>query len=86
MVGHGVGKKVHEDVRVPNYVTDESKTIPIKRGMTVAIEPMVNIGDWQVDVADDGYTFITSDGTLSAQFEHTVGIDHFGQTRILTAL
>jgi methionyl aminopeptidase len=85
LVGHGVGKKVHEDVRVPNYVTDEGKTIVIKRGMTVAIEPMVNIGDWRVDVADDGFTFITCDGTLSAHFEHTVGIDHSGRTIILTA-
>jgi methionyl aminopeptidase len=85
LVGHGVGKGVHEDPRVPNYVTEEAKLIPIKRGMTIAIEPMVNIGDWPLVVLEDDWTFATADGSLSAQFEHTVAIDHDGQTRILTS-
>lgn len=85
LVGHGVGKKVHEDPNVPNFVTEESKLIPIKRGMTIAIEPMVNVGGWQIEVADDDTTFKTVDGSLSAQFEHTVAIDHNGVTRIITA-
>lgn len=85
LVGHGVGKKVHEDPNVPNFVTDESKLIPIKRGMVLALEPMVNLGGWQIKIADDGLTFKTADGSLSAQFEHTVAVDHNGETRILTA-
>lgn len=85
LVGHGVGKKVHEDPNVPNFVTDESKLIPLKRGMVLALEPMVNIGGWQIGVADDNMTFITEDGSLSAQFEHTVALDHNGQTRVITA-
>ena len=84
LVGHGVGKKVHEDPRVPNYVTEESSQIEIKKGMTIAIEPMVNIGAWPLEVLDDDWTYATKDKTLSAQFEHTVAIDHQGKTRILT--
>ena len=84
LVGHGVGKNVHEDPRVPNYVTEESMAIKIKPGMTLALEPMVNIGGWQIELLDDGLTFATSDGSLSAQFEHTVALDHNGKTRVLT--
>ncbi|MBN1325674.1 type I methionyl aminopeptidase [Candidatus Falkowbacteria bacterium] len=84
LVGHGVGKEVHEDPNVPNYVTQESKLIEIKKGMTIAIEPMVNVGDWQVNLLDDGWTFVTADSKLSAHFEHTVAVDHEGKTRILT--
>jgi len=86
LVGHGVGQKVHEEPNVPNYVTEESKNIQLKKGMTIAIEPMVNAGGWRVKLLDDELTFATADGSLSAQFEHTVAIDHNGQTRILTAL
>lgn len=85
LVGHGVGKKVHEEPNVPNFVTEESKLIPIKRGMTLALEPMVNIGGWQIALADDNMTFVTADGSLSAQFEHTVAVDHNGEVRIITA-
>lgn len=85
LVGHGVGKKVHEDPNVPNFVTDESKLIPLRRGMVLAFEPMINVGGWQIDTADDNMTFVTADGSLSAQFEHTIALDHNGETRILTA-
>jgi len=84
LVGHGVGQKVHEEPNVPNYVTEESKNIQLKKGMTIAIEPMVNAGGWRVKLLDDELTFATADGSLSAQFEHTVAIDHNGMTRILT--
>jgi methionyl aminopeptidase len=86
LVGHGVGKKVHEDPRVPNYVTEEAKYIEIKKGMVIAIEPMVNIGDWRIKVLEDGFTFATLDDSLSAHFEHTVAINHYGQTKILTKI
>ena len=85
LVGHGVGLHVHEDPRVPNYLTEESKTIKLKKGMVIAIEPMVNVGNWRVKVLDDDFTFATSDGSLSAQFEHTIAIDHNGEVRVLTA-
>jgi methionyl aminopeptidase len=85
LVGHGVGKKVHEEPNVPNFVTDESKLIKIRRGMVLALEPMVNIGNWPLRLADDNLTFKTADGSLSAQFEHTVAVDHNGETRIITA-
>lgn len=84
LVGHGVGKAVHEDPRVPNYVTEESKLIKIKKGMVIAIEPMINIGDWKTKVLDDDWTFVTADHSLSAHFEHTVALDHNCKTRILT--
>ncbi|HDQ22583.1 MAG TPA: type I methionyl aminopeptidase [Candidatus Uhrbacteria bacterium] len=84
LVGHGVGKQVHEDPRVPNYFTEEAKFVPIKRGMTIAIEPMINTGSWEIKLLDDGWTFATADGSLSAQFEHTVALDRNGKKRILT--
>jgi len=84
LVGHGVGKEVHEEPNVPNYVTQESKLIELKKGMTIAIEPMINAGDWQVDLLEDGWTFVTADRKLSAHFEHTIAIDHEGKTRIIT--
>jgi len=85
LVGHGVGKEVHEEPNVPNFLTEESKLIPLKRGMTLAIEPMVNIGDWRIRLLDDNWTFATADGSLSAQFEHTIALDHNGDVRVLTA-
>ncbi len=84
LVGHGVGKAVHEDPRVPNYFTEEAKKIKIKKGMTIAIEPMVNIGDWPLKVLADDWTYATKDGSLSAQFEHTVALDHDGNSIIIT--
>jgi len=84
LIGHGVGHSVHEEPKVPNYYTEEGKTIKIERGLVVAIEPMVNIGQWQIKLHSNGFTFVTKDNSLSAQFEHTVALDHFGKTRILT--
>ncbi len=71
LCGHGVGKFLHEDPSVPNY--GKKGTGPsLKRGMTLAIEPMVNVGNWQVIVVSDGWTIKTADGTDSAHFEHTI--------------
>ena len=82
LVGHGVGRKLHEEPSVPNY--GEAGTGPIlKEGMTLAIEPMVNAGTWRVKVALDGWTVLTADGKPSAHFEHTVAIKN-GKAEILT--
>jgi methionyl aminopeptidase len=70
-VGHGVGKKMHEEPQVPNF--DDGKSSPkLRPGMTLAIEPMVNAGQPGVKILNDGWTVVTQDGSLSAHFEHTV--------------
>ncbi len=70
-VGHGVGRSMHEEPQVPNFGRRNSGP-KLKAGMTLAIEPMVNMGGSSVRYADDGWTAVTSDGKLSAHFEHTV--------------
>ncbi len=76
-VGHGIGRSLHEDPQVPNY--GKSGTgIRLKRGMVLAIEPMVNEGDWGVRILKDGWTAVTKDGSLSAHFEHSVAITDNG--------
>lgn len=83
-VGHGIGKKLHEDPQVPNYGT-AGKGVRLKAGMVLAIEPMVNQGSYAVRVLNDGWTAVTTDGKLSAHFEHTVAITENGPD-ILTRL
>ena len=75
--GHGVGYAVHEQPYVPNFDMGE-KGIKLKAGMVLAIEPMVNLGTDEVDLLEDGYTFVTSDGKRSAHFEHTVLVTENG--------
>ncbi len=76
-VGHGVGRSMHEDPQIPNFV--EKKSSPkLKTGMTLAIEPMVNAGRGEVQILKDGWTVVTKDGSLSAHFEHTVLITEVG--------
>jgi methionyl aminopeptidase len=87
-VGHGIGRKLHEDPQVPNYVPENGSWgtgIKLKPGMVIAIEPMVNVGKPDVHVLSDGWTAVTVDGTLSAHFEHTVAILEDGPV-ILTDL
>lgn len=73
LCGHGVGKYLHEDPQIPNF--GEANSGPkIKNGMTIAIEPMINVGTYQVTVAEDGWTVVTKDKKASAHFEHTVAI------------
>jgi methionyl aminopeptidase len=81
-VGHGVGRKVHEDPQVPNFV-DRNSNQKLRTGMTIAIEPMVNLGAPDVKILKDGWTVVTQDGSLSAHFEHTVLITD-GEPEILT--
>lgn len=76
-VGHGIGKSLHEDPQVPNF-GPKGKGIPLKVGMVLAIEPMINMGSPQVTVLDDGWTAVTADRSLSAHFEHTVAITEKG--------
>ena len=81
-VGHGVGRAVHEEPQVPNFV-DASSNQKLRPGMTIAIEPMVNVGRPDVKILKDGWTVVTQDGSLSAHFEHTVLITD-GEPEILT--
>ena len=83
-VGHGIGKKLHEEPQVPNYGV-AGRGVQLKPGMVLAIEPMVNKGGFAVKVLDDGWTAVTVDGSLSAHFEHTVAITTQGPD-ILTRL
>ena len=71
MVGHGVGRKMHEEPQIPNFGRRNSGE-KIKPGMTLAIEPMVNLGGYAVRTLSDGWTVVTTDGSPSAHFEHTV--------------
>ena len=71
LVGHGVGKEMHEDPQIPNY-GDPGRGPRLEEGMVFAIEPMVDAGGYEVVVADDGWAIHTVDGSLSAHFEHTV--------------
>jgi methionyl aminopeptidase len=70
-VGHGVGRKLHEEPQIPNYGKRGSGP-RLKAGMTLAIEPMINLGTAAVRLLDDGWTVVTADGLPSAHFEHTV--------------
>jgi methionyl aminopeptidase len=71
MVGHGVGREMHEEPQIPNFGRRNSGE-KIKPGMTLAIEPMVNLGRYEVRTLSDGWTIVTTDGSPSAHFEHTV--------------
>ena len=81
-VGHGVGRQMHEDPQVPNYGDPGSGPI-LRKGMVIAIEPMVNVGDWRTKRDSDDWTVRTMDGSLSAHFEHTIAIRD-GQAGVLT--
>lgn len=84
LVGHGIGKGLHEEPYVPNFGLKSDGPI-LKEGMTIAIEPMVTMGDWAVELAKDDITFKTVDGSLAAHFEHTIAITKDGPV-VLTRL
>lgn len=75
--GHGIGRDMHEDPQIPNFGVPGTGPV-LKKGMTLAIEPMLNIGTWRTRVADDNWTVLTADGSLSAHFEHTIAIKDKG--------
>ena len=81
-VGHGVGAKLHEDPSVPNFGTP-GRGVRLLPGMTIAIEPMINAGTYEVRVLEDQWTTVTADGKISAHFEHTIAITPEGP-QILT--
>ena len=82
--GHGIGREMHEDPLIPNFGTRGSG-VELKKGMTIAIEPMVNIGDWRTKPGKDGWVVYTADGSLSAHFEHTIAITD-SEPQLLTVL
>ena len=82
--GHGIGRNMHEDPQVPNFGIPGQGPL-LKKGMTLALEPMINIGDWRTRLEDDRWTVKTSDGSISAHFEHTIAITDNG-SEILTTL
>ena len=83
-VGHGVGTNLHEDPSVPNFGTP-GRGPRLLPGMTIAIEPMINAGTHEVKILGDGWTTVTSDGKLSAHFEHTVAINRDGPVNLTVA-
>lgn len=83
-VGHGIGRELHEEPQIPNFGRP-GEGPEIREGMTLAIEPMVNAGGWEVDILKDGWTAVTKDRSMSAHFEHTVAVTKNGQS-ILTKL
>lgn len=76
-VGHGIGRDMHEDPQVPNF-GPPGKGPKLKAGMTLAVEPMVNVGSYEVETLDDDWTVVTKDRSLSAHFEHTIVITENG--------
>ena len=82
LTGHGIGTKLHEDPEVPNFAC-RGRGIRLQSGMTLAIEPMINAGTWEVEWLDDDWTVVTADGALSAHYENTVLITD-GDPEILT--
>ena len=82
LVGHGIGTSLHEDPQIPNFA-QKRKGVRLQAGMTLAVEPMINAGGWEVDFLNDGWTVVTRDGSLSAHYENTIlGTD--GEPEILT--
>ena len=82
--GHGIGRELHEEPQIANFGSPSTGPV-LKRGMTLALEPMLNTGDWHTRVADDQWTVLTADGGLSAHFEHTIAITDNGP-EVLTTL
>lgn len=82
-VGHGIGKVFHEEPQIPHYGV-KGRGPRLTKGMTFTIEPMINEGTWKTKMLKDGWTAVTQDGKLSAQFEHTIAIRSDGTVDILT--
>jgi methionyl aminopeptidase len=81
-VGHGVGRRMHEEPQVPNFGPADRGPL-LRKGMVLALEPMVTVGDWHTKKHDDGWTVSTLDGSLCAHFEHTIAVTD-GEAEVLT--
>ncbi len=77
LVGHGIGRQMHEEPQVPNFGSPDDGPV-LETGMVLAIEPMINMGTYEVKTMPDGWTFVTADGKPSAHFEHTVAVTEDG--------
>jgi methionyl aminopeptidase len=84
LVGHGIGTALHEDPQIPNF-RQKRKGLLLQPGMTLAIEPMINMGTWEVEWLDDDWTVVSRDGLPSAHYENTILITD-GEPEILTLL
>jgi len=82
--GHGIGQEMHEEPQIPNFGTAGSGPL-LKKGMTLALEPMVCVGDWRTRLSGDNWTVVTADGNLSAHFEHTIAITD-AEPEVLTTI
>lgn len=82
MVGHGIGTKLHEDPQIPNFA-QKKRGIRLSPGMTLAIEPMITMGTWEIEWLDDDWTVVTADGSMAAHYENTILITE-GDPEILT--
>ncbi len=85
LVGHGIGKNLHEDPQIPNYWNKKYRDVKLSAGMTLALEPMVNAGSFETVLGSDGWVFRTKDGSLSAHYENTILIKEKG-AEVLTIL
>lgn len=83
LTGHGIGRNMHEDPSVPNF-GDPGRGARLKPGMTLAVEPMISLGSWQVRELEDGWTIRTLDGSPCAHYEHTLAVNERGLPEILT--
>ena len=83
LTGHGIGRNMHEDPSVPNFGRPGHGT-RLRAGMTLAIEPMITMGDYHVAELDDGWTIVTEDGSFCAHYEHTIAINEKGLPEILS--
>jgi len=87
-VGHGIGRRMHEDPQVPNFVDEAGGfdlDLTLRPGLVLALEPMLNAGTWEVEVLSDGWTVVTKDGRLSVHFEHSVVVTS-DEPEVLTGL
>jgi methionyl aminopeptidase len=82
LVGHGLGRSLHEDPSVPNF-GKKRRGERLRAGMTLAVEPMINMGSWKVKTLNDGWTVVTADGSISAHFEHDIVVRE-GEAEILS--
>jgi methionyl aminopeptidase len=82
--GHGIGREMHEEPQIPNF-GERGTGLVLERGMTLALEPMVSVGDWRTRLGSNHWTVSTADGSLAAHFEHTVAITDAGP-EVLTAV